>query len=35
MANATHREAGAVHGTNPQYLVEKITREKIYEEHYW
>lgn len=35
MANATDTFAQAVHGTNPQYLVEKITRLKIYNCPYW
>eukprot|EP01039_Chlorochromonas_danica_P006105 gene6105-6722_t len=35
MANATDSFAQAVHGTNPQYLVEKITRLKIYNCPYW
>jgi pre-mRNA-splicing factor 38A len=35
MANATDVFATSVHGTNPQYLVEKITRLKIYNSVYW
>jgi pre-mRNA-splicing factor 38A len=35
MANSTDPFAQAVHGTNPQYLVEKITRLKIYNCVYW
>jgi pre-mRNA-splicing factor 38A len=35
MANATVPFAEAVHGTNPQYLVEKITRLKIHNSVYW
>eukprot|EP01040_Poterioochromonas_malhamensis_P015185 gene15185-16954_t len=35
MANTTDPFANAVHGTNPQYLVEKITRLKIYNTVYW
>jgi pre-mRNA-splicing factor 38A len=35
MANRTDPEAGTVHGTNPQNLVEKIVRTKIYECTYW
>ena len=35
MANVTDPFAEAVHGTNPQNLVEKITRLKIYESLYW
>lgn len=35
MSNTTDTAAQAVHGTNPQYLVEKITRLKIYNCTYW
>ena len=35
MANATDPFAKTVHGTDPQYLVEKITRLKIYSCRYW
>lgn len=35
MANRTAKEAQVVHGTNPQYLVEKIIRTRIYESRYW
>lgn len=35
MANTTDSFANAVHGTNPQYLIEKITRLKIYNTVYW
>lgn len=35
MANSTDPFAESVHGTNPQYLVEKITRLKIYNCDYW
>ncbi|CAH8461690.1 unnamed protein product [Dicrocoelium dendriticum] len=35
MANRTVKDAHTVHGTNPQYLVEKITRSRIYESKYW
>ena len=35
MANRTDVEAASVHGTNPQNLVEKIIRSKIYETMYW
>ena len=34
-ANSTAPEAHAVHGTNPQNLVERITRDKIYAMTYW
>lgn len=33
--NATVADAEFVHGTNPQYLIEKITRQKIYDSLYW
>jgi pre-mRNA-splicing factor 38A len=33
--NSTVADAEFVHGTNPQYLIEKITRQKIYESAYW
>ncbi|XP_044157170.1 pre-mRNA-splicing factor 38A isoform X1 [Bufo gargarizans] len=35
MANRTVKDAHSVHGTNPQYLVEKIIRTRIYESKYW
>eukprot|EP00601_Ochromonadales_sp_CCMP2298_P034537 CAMPEP_0173352360 /NCGR_PEP_ID=MMETSP1144-20121109/15977_1 /TAXON_ID=483371 /ORGANISM="non described non described, Strain CCMP2298" /LENGTH=204 /DNA_ID=CAMNT_0014300571 /DNA_START=46 /DNA_END=657 /DNA_ORIENTATION=+ len=35
MANATVPLAMAVHGTDPQYLIEKITRQKIYNCFFW
>jgi len=35
MANRTVSDAKTVKGTNPQYLVEKITRARIYENKYW
>ncbi|XP_004348268.2 pre-mRNA-splicing factor 38A [Capsaspora owczarzaki ATCC 30864] len=35
MANRTVRDAVSVHGTNPQYLIEKILRERIVEDAYW
>uniref|UniRef100_A0A8C0B2Q9 Pre-mRNA-splicing factor 38B n=1 Tax=Buteo japonicus TaxID=224669 RepID=A0A8C0B2Q9_9AVES len=28
-------DAHSIHGTNPQYLVEKIIRTRIYESKYW
>ena len=33
--NATDPTADSVHGTNPQNLVEKITRLKVYNSQYW
>lgn len=35
MANRTLKDAHTVKGTNPQYLVEKIIRSRIYESKYW
>lgn len=35
MANRTDPAAKSVHGTNPQNLVEKILRSKIYQNSYW
>lgn len=35
MANSTDPFAQSVHGTNPQFLIEKITRLKIYNSTYW
>lgn len=35
MANRTVKYATSVHGTNPQYLIEKIIRSRIYESKYW
>ena len=35
MANATVPNAAWTHGTNPQYLIEKILRTRIYECRYW
>ena len=35
MANRTVKDAHTVHGTNPQYLVEKIIRSRVYESRYW
>ncbi|CAG8508262.1 13614_t:CDS:2 [Ambispora leptoticha] len=35
MANRTVSDAIAVHGTNPQYLIEKIIRSRIYDSLYW
>lgn len=35
MANRTVKDAKVTHGTNPQYLVEKIIRTRIYECRYW
>lgn len=35
MANRTVSYAQTIHGTNPQYLIEKIIRLRIYESRYW
>ncbi|GMT09305.1 hypothetical protein PFISCL1PPCAC_602 [Pristionchus fissidentatus] len=35
MANRTARDAHTVKGTNPQFLVEKIIRQRIYDSLYW
>jgi len=35
MANTTDPLARSVHGTNPQNLIEKITRSKIYDMPFW
>ncbi|KAF7632188.1 hypothetical protein Mgra_00008373 [Meloidogyne graminicola] len=35
MANRTSRDAHTVKGTNPQYLIEKIIRTRIYDSIYW
>jgi len=35
MANRTDSQAETVHGTNPQYLVDRIIRNKIYNDAYW
>ena len=35
MANRTVKDAHTVKGTNPQYLVEKIIRMRIYDSKYW
>ncbi|XP_023320629.1 pre-mRNA-splicing factor 38A [Eurytemora carolleeae] len=35
MANRTVKDAHTVKGTNPQYLVEKIIRSRIYDSKYW
>ncbi|KAG8327346.1 pre-mRNA-splicing factor 38A [Homalodisca vitripennis] len=35
MANRTVKDAKSVKGTNPQYLIEKIIRSRIYDSKYW
>ncbi|XP_075214911.1 pre-mRNA-splicing factor 38-like [Lycorma delicatula] len=35
MANRTVKDAKSVRGTNPQYLVDKIIRSRVYDSKYW
>jgi len=35
MANRTVKDASTVKGTNPQYLVEKIIRTRVYDSRFW
>lgn len=35
MANRTLKDAKNIHGTNPQYLIEKIIRSRIYDSMFW
>merc|ERR1711907_549405 len=35
MATSTHNLAKNIHGTNPQYLIEKVLLVKIWESRYW
>lgn len=35
MANRTVKDAISIHGTNPQYLIEKIIRSRIYDSKFW
>ncbi|CAO1637741.1 unnamed protein product [Sympodiomycopsis kandeliae] len=35
MANTTRKSAKQVHGTNPQFLIEKTIRSRIYDSLYW
>ncbi|XP_050668971.1 pre-mRNA-splicing factor 38 [Leptidea sinapis] len=35
MANRTVKDAKSIRGTNPQYLIEKIIRSRIYDSKYW
>jgi pre-mRNA-splicing factor 38A len=35
MANRTVKDAIYIKGTNPQYLIEKIIRTRIYDSRYW
>lgn len=35
MANRTASYATTIHGTNPQYLIEKIIRTRIYDSRFW
>lgn len=35
MANKTRHSAQQIHGTNPQFLIEKVIRSRIYDSLYW
>ena len=35
MANRTAKDAKSIKGTNPQYLVEKIIRTRVYDSKFW
>lgn len=35
MANQTDKDAARVHGTDPQFLIERLIRERIYESRFW
>ena len=35
MANRTVKDAQSIKGTNPQFLIEKIIRTRIYDSQYW
>ena len=35
MANRTAKDAKSIKGTNPQYLVEKIIRTRVYDCKFW
>ncbi|KAA1113846.1 Pre-mRNA-splicing factor 38A [Puccinia graminis f. sp. tritici] len=35
MANTTAKGALSIHGTNPQFLIDKVLRSRIYESEYW
>ncbi|WWD18478.1 hypothetical protein CI109_102930 [Kwoniella shandongensis] len=35
MANSTLRGATSIHGGNPQYLIEKVIRARVYDSLYW
>ncbi|OAV94160.1 hypothetical protein PTTG_27104 [Puccinia triticina 1-1 BBBD Race 1] len=35
MANTTAKGALSIHGTNPQFLIDKVLRSRIYEAEYW
>jgi pre-mRNA-splicing factor 38A len=35
MANRTVKDAKSIRGTNPQHLVEKIIRSRVYDCRYW
>ncbi|KAG0150632.1 hypothetical protein CROQUDRAFT_652243 [Cronartium quercuum f. sp. fusiforme G11] len=35
MANTTAKGALSIHGTNPQFLIDKVVRSRIYDSQYW
>jgi pre-mRNA-splicing factor 38A len=35
MANRTQQQTGEVHGYNPQFLISRIIRDKVYDNRYW
>lgn len=35
MANTTRAGALSIHGTNPQYLVPTVIRQRVYDTLYW
>ncbi|MBW0512121.1 hypothetical protein O181_051836 [Austropuccinia psidii MF-1] len=35
MANTTIKGAESIHGTNPQFLIDKVLRSRIYDSQYW
>ncbi|KAH9465842.1 hypothetical protein MJO28_007596 [Puccinia striiformis f. sp. tritici] len=35
MANTTAKGAVSIHGTNPQFLIDKVLRSRIYDSEYW
>lgn len=35
MSNRTDKDAARVHGTDPQFLIEKLVRERVYNSRFW